>query len=71
MFEIFICLKLDALPWRFCFFEDNIKFFKDNLQTVTAWNIVRKLVKINTARQIQAFEYDKEKKVLQKIINQN
>lgn len=52
-------------------FEDNIKFFKYNLQTVTAWNIVRKLEKINTARQIQAFEYDKEKKVLHEIINQN
>lgn len=31
----------------------------------------QKAGKINTARQIQAFEYDKEKKVLQKIINQN
>lgn len=31
----------------------------------------QKAGKINTARQIQAFEYDKEKKALQKIINQN
>lgn len=31
----------------------------------------QKAGKINTARQIQAFEYDKEKKVLHEIINQN
>lgn len=69
MFENFICLKLDALPWRFCIFEDD-NFLRIIIKSHGV-KYCQKAGKINTARQIQAFEYDKEKKVLQKIINQN
>lgn len=49
-------------------FEDNIKFFKYNLQTVTAWNIVRKLEKLTQLAKFKHSNTTKRKKFYKKLL---